>query len=130
MLAGGRGTNDQEKSRVIMLLNMVTQNELLDQQTAKGAFLSRHYARGKTDFLTEIEEDIQEECSKYGQIMAIKMPRPSGARVNAGVGKVYLKYDNVDSAKRAMSALAGRKFESRTVVVSQYPEELFDANAW
>jgi splicing factor U2AF 65 kDa subunit len=78
----------------------------------------------------EIEEDISEECEKFGKILAFKMPRPSGARINAGVGKVYIKYDTVESATRAMAALAGRKFESRTVVVTQFSEELFEANAW
>ncbi|KAF2731279.1 hypothetical protein EJ04DRAFT_13762 [Polyplosphaeria fusca] len=113
MLAGGSSTDNQEKERVIMLLNMVTQNDLLDQQAVK-----------------EIEEDIRDECIKFGEILSLKMPRPSGARVNAGVGKVYVKFDTVEAAEKAMAALAGRKFESRTVVVTQYPEELFDVNAW
>jgi len=38
---------------------------------------------------TEICEDIQEECSKYGEVMDMKIPRPSGgSRQSAGIGKV------------------------------------------
>lgn len=79
---------------------------------------------------TEIKEDVEEECSKYGPILEIKVPRPSGARVNPGVGKIFIKYENADSAQKAIKALAGRQFASRTVVVTHFSEELFNIDAW
>ena len=48
-----------------------------------------------------------EECQKYGKIIEMKIPRPSGgSRQSAGVGKIYLKYEDAESAKKALEALA------------------------
>ncbi len=96
---------------------------------------------------SEICEDVEEECTKYGQILALKVPRPTGgSRQSAGVGKIYVKFDTPASAKKALQALAGRKFADRTVVTTYFPEvniplttkglrltyiqENFDVGAW
>jgi len=84
-----------------------------------------------TDRSAEILEDIKEECSKYGTLVEVKMPRPtSGSRQSNGIGKIYIKYEDPTSAQKALAALAGRKFADRTVVVTFYGEEYFDVNAW
>lgn len=85
-----------------------------------------------TDFsITEILEDVKEEVAKYGPLLDVKMPRPTGgSRQNNGIGKIYLKYESPDSAAKALAALAGRKFADRTVVVTYFGEEYFDVNAW
>ena len=68
---------------------------------------------------------------KYGSILDVKMPRPTGgSRQNNGIGKIYIKYEAPDSAQKALAALAGRKFADRTVVVTFYGEEYFDVGAW
>ena len=80
---------------------------------------------------SEICEDIQEECSKYGKVLEMKVPRPSGgSRQSAGVGKIYVKFDTPESAGKALRALAGRKFADRTVVTTYFSEESFEVNAW
>ncbi|KAI1808354.1 hypothetical protein F4811DRAFT_293534 [Daldinia bambusicola] len=113
MLAGTTA-NDSEESRVLQLLNMVTPEELMDN-----------------DDYQEICEDVQEECSKFGQVLDIKVPRPTGgSRQSAGVGKIFVKYDTTESAKNALRALAGRKFADRTVVTTYFPEENFEVGAW
>ncbi|OKL59503.1 hypothetical protein UA08_05154 [Talaromyces atroroseus] len=105
---------DLETSRVLQLLNMVTADELINN-----------------DDYEEILEDVQDECSKYGQILDLKIPRPtSGSRQSAGVGKIFVKFDSVESANRALKALAGRKFSDRTVVTTYFPEESFEVDAW
>ena len=72
---------------------------------------------------TEIVEDVKEECEKYGPVLEIKVPRPSGAsRQSAGVGKIFIKYENADAARKALQALAGRKFADRTVVTTYFSE--------
>lgn len=107
-------TNDAETSRVLQLLNMVTAEELLDNEDYE-----------------EICEDVKEECSKYGNIIDLKIPRPSGgSRQSAGVGKIFVKYDSAESTTKALQALAGRKFADRTVVTTYFPEENFDVGAW
>ena len=70
----------------------------------------------------EICEDVREECEKYGQVLELKVPKPSGPRLSAGVGKIYVKYDKPESAQKALRALAGRKFADRTVVVTFFGE--------
>jgi len=113
MLAGTMST-ENDMSRVLQLLNMVTPDELMDN-----------------DDYEEIRDDVQEECEKYGNILAIKIPRPAGgSRQSAGVGKIYIKYETPESATAALKALAGRKFADRTVVTTYFPEENFDVNAW
>lgn len=53
----------------------------------------------------------------------MKVPRPSGgSRQSNGVGKIFVKYDNADSARKALQALAGRKFADRTVVTTYFAE--------
>lgn len=76
--------------------------------------------------MTEILEDVREECEKYGSIVDIKIPRPTGgSRQSNGVGKIYVKYDQPEQAQKALQALAGRKFADRTVVVTFFGEVSF-----
>ncbi|KAK4230981.1 hypothetical protein QBC38DRAFT_467512 [Podospora fimiseda] len=113
MLAGTTSV-EGGASRVLQLLNMVTADELIDK-----------------DDYEEIRDDVQEECEKYGKILSLKIPRPSGgSKQSAGVGKIYVKYETADSASKALKALAGRKFADRTVVTTFFPEENFDVDAW
>lgn len=131
MLAGTTSA-DLEEGRVLQLLNMVTAEELIDNQEYEGEFKPDSYFRpGDCSvlqrltelILLEICEDIKEECEKYGQVLEMKVPRPSGgSRQSNGVGKIFVKYDNADSARTALQALAGRKFADRTVVTTYFSE--------
>ncbi|KAL5872648.1 hypothetical protein ACKVWC_008271 [Pyricularia oryzae] len=113
MLAG-TVAQDPDLSPVLQLLNMVTADELMDN-----------------DDYEEICEDVQEECAKYGTVIELKVPRPSsGAKQAAGVGKIYVKFDSIESSTKALKALGGRKFADRTVVTTYFPEENFAVNAW
>ncbi|KAI9784159.1 MAG: hypothetical protein M1839_002664 [Geoglossum umbratile] len=113
MLAGTT-SQDLEEGRVLQLLNMVTPEELIDN-----------------DEYDEILEDVKEECEKYGQVLDLKIPRPTGgSRQSAGVGKIFVKFDNNESAGKALRLLAGRKFADRTVVATYFSEENFEVNAW
>jgi len=114
LMAGTPQNADSELGRVLCLMNMITPEELMDADEAD-----------------EILEDVKEECSKYGPLVEVKMPRPTGgSRPNQGIGKIYLKYESPKSAAKALAALAGRKFADRTVVVTYFGEEYFDVNAW
>ena len=75
---------------------------------------------------TEIYDDVRSECAKYGKILELKIPRPAGARTSPGVGKIFIKYDKVESAQKALYALAGRKFADRTVVAAYFGEVIPD----
>jgi hypothetical protein len=72
---------------------------------------------------TEICEDVKEECEKYGKVLDMKVPRPTGgSRQSNGVGKIFVKFDTPESAGKALRALAGRKFADRTVVTTYFSE--------
>lgn len=105
MLAG-TASADLEQGRVLQLLNMVTAEELMDN----------------AEYL-EIKEDVQEECEKYGRVLALKIPRPRGGSIQQpGVGKIFVKFEDREGAQKALKALAGRKFADRTVVVTFFGE--------
>jgi splicing factor U2AF 65 kDa subunit len=126
VLAGTQAA-DLHEGRVLQLLNMVTPEELMDNDEYEGMcpfWPMKHLTE------TEILEDVREECEKYGRVEDLKIPRPSGSRANPGVGKIFVKFDGDGSARKAMKALAGRKFADRTVVVTYFGEEYFDVNAW
>lgn len=92
-------------SKTICLMQMVLREELLDEQE-----------------YTEILEDIREECSQYGEIMQLIIPRPI-ANSNLpvpGEGKVYIEFDSIESATKAIEALQGRKFIERTILAQFY----------
>ncbi|KAK3675637.1 hypothetical protein LTR78_004278 [Recurvomyces mirabilis] len=114
LMAGTSAKEGEEVGRVLCLMNMITVEELMDGEEAD-----------------EILEDVKEECSKYGPVLDVKMPRPtSGSRQSNGIGKIYIKYEAPESAQKALAALAGRKFADRTVVVTLFGEEYFDVGAW
>ncbi|KAI9840094.1 MAG: hypothetical protein M1838_004241 [Thelocarpon superellum] len=113
MLAGTT-SQDLEEGRVLQMLNMVTPEELIDN-----------------DEYEEILEDVKEECEKFGPVMDLKVPRPTGgSRQSAGVGKIFVRFDAPESAGKAFRALAGRKFADRTVVTTFFSEENYEVNAW
>ena len=112
-------------------MNMVTSDELINDEEYIGTYTpSPKQTIQPTNAISEIKEDIEEECGKYGPIVLVKIPRPAGARVNNGVGKIYIKYADTDSAQKAIKALAGRQFSRRTVVATEFSEEGFDVEAW
>ncbi|KAF2151712.1 hypothetical protein K461DRAFT_268846 [Myriangium duriaei CBS 260.36] len=115
-LLAGTKSKDVEQGRVLCLHNMVTAEELMDDDEYEDA---------------EILEDVKEECVKFGQVLDMKIPRPSGgSKQSEGVGKIYVKFDSPDTANTALRALAGRRFAERTVVVSYFAEDYFDVSAW
>lgn len=110
------GTTSQglEEGRVLQLLNMVTPEELIDNEDYE-----------------EICEDVKEECEKFGKVLEMKVPRPTGgSRQSNGVGKIFVKFDTPESAGKALRALAGRKFADRTVVTTYFSEDNFEVSAW
>lgn len=133
MLAGAEASKNHEHSRVVCLMNMVTSDELINDEEYDGKLTNPpppYSTAYIADDMTEIKEDIEEECGKYGPIVETKIPRPAGARINLGVGKIYIKYQDTDSAQKAIKALAGRQFSQRTVVATEFSEEGFDVEAW
>ncbi|WAQ82274.1 hypothetical protein PtA15_2A591 [Puccinia triticina] len=110
---GGEG----EKTRVLQMLNMVNQEELVDDQ---------EYG--------EILEDIRDECGKYGKIEGVRIPRPiknEKGRIDLqasesveGLGKVFVMFEKVEECAAALLAIAGRQFAGRVIICAYAPEDV------
>ncbi|KAJ2959135.1 hypothetical protein NQZ79_g5353 [Umbelopsis isabellina] len=105
------GATDQEATKVVQLMNMVLPEELEDP----------------TEY-QEIWEDVQEECSKFGNLVEMKIPRPQEGKTVPGLGMIFIRYENNEDALTALKALAGRKFADRTVLATFYEESKFEAD--
>lgn len=122
------GDVSQSEATILLMLNMVTPDDLTDDQ---------EYA--------DLFDDIREECGKYGDVLDLRIPRPvkkdksrwapgeSGAAQAAadavradeaaGVGRVYVKYTNTEGAGTALKALAGRSFAGRSIIATLLSED-------
>lgn len=100
---------ESHPSRVIKIKNLVNIAELPDNS-----------------YYEEIFEDIQEECKKCGNIIAVEIPKPNVLKsYTPGLGFVYVQFESVDSAMMAVKKLNGLMFLGRKVEVVYYPEDPF-----
>lgn len=118
--------SSQTEARILLMLNMVTPDDLVDDQ---------EYA--------DIYEDVKEECSNFGAVEDLRIPRPvkkdkskwapgeggqqaaiDALRVDeaAGVGRVYVKFYEAQSASMALRSLAGRSFAGRSIIATLLTE--------
>ncbi|KAJ3082139.1 U2 small nuclear RNA auxiliary factor 2 [Quaeritorhiza haematococci] len=100
-----------EPTSVLLLLNMVTAEELVNDEEYQGQ--------------DDILDDISDECGKFGTIRNITIPRPVPDPEAPGVGKIFVQFATIDQCTVALRALAGRKFADRTVVTAYYPESKY-----
>jgi splicing factor U2AF subunit len=66
----------------------------------------------------DILEDIREECTKYGFVRSMELPRPVPGADVPGCGKVFIEFSSTSECQKAQHALAGRNFNNRVVVAS------------
>ena len=78
-----------ERTRVLMLLNCVTDEDLKDDEE-----------------YTDILDDIKTECESHGKLIDINIPRIN----EPGQGRVFVKYDTIEGAQTCMNKINGRKF--------------------
>ena len=98
-------------SRVIMFINAVSPEDLLDN----------------FDY-DEIIDDFRQKCSLYGTVLNVEIPRPDpeNGTYTDEVGKIFVKFSQVKTAKIARYNLSGLKYNNRLIVGSFYPENYFD----
>lgn len=82
---------DDDATNVLQLMNMVTPEELEDDEEYQGRswfmrVLNTWFTL--TFFVVEIWEDVAEECSKFGKIVDMKIPRPQAGQKVPGLGRV------------------------------------------
>merc|ERR1711992_102904 len=95
-------------TEVLCLLNMVMADELTDEEEYE-----------------DILEDIREECSKFGSVKSIEIPRPVPGVEVPGCGKVFVEFYGIPDCQKAQHALTGRKFSNRVVVTSYFEPDRY-----
>ncbi|KAJ1916641.1 splicing factor [Mycoemilia scoparia] len=68
----------------------------------------------------ELEDDVGQECSKYGQIAQTVLDPNSK-------GNIYLKYADIESSQRAMADLNGRWFAGKQIVAVYLEENAYNS---
>ena len=77
----------------------------------------------------EIEFYVMEEMLRYGNCIKVHCPRPplfGDPKSEPGYGKVYVKFDNEQTAEICKHSLYRRRFNSRFIESMYYPEEKFN----
>lgn len=73
-----------------------------------------------------VYDRIKVECSKFGKINKILIPRPSEYTSSVpGLGKAFIEYTTKEGAKFAKENLEQLKFFDKQVSVTFHPEEKF-----
>ncbi|WBW71057.1 U2 small nuclear RNA auxiliary factor small subunit, U2AF-59 [Schizosaccharomyces osmophilus] len=100
---------------VLQIHNVVTENEATDPRECE-----------------EIQEAVGTQLSQFGKILDIKIPQQKGFSdtPSLGIGKVYVRFADIESAEAAMQEMRGFKFDDRTIVLAFYGEDCYKANAW
>lgn len=68
----------------------------------------------------ELEFDVEDEMMRYGKCLKVVVPKPPlfGDPTSApGYGKVYVRFQDIDVAKKAKDCLFRRRFNGRAVEV-------------
>lgn len=102
-------------SHVVFLSDMFEIDELRDDQE-----------------FADIEEDVRDECGKFGAVVEVAIPRPAGdGNKNVpGLGKAFVRYETVSGAAAARDALHGRKFGGKTVNADFIGLDAFERRAF
>ncbi|GAA5926495.1 uncharacterized protein JCM15063_000291 [Sporobolomyces koalae] len=118
ILAAGQQAGEGDPTRVLQILNMVAIEELCSDQDYE-----------------EILEDVKEECTKFGKVDEVRIPRPvrtSQGRVDVklseavkDLGKVFVLFENKEGTTAALKAIAGRQFGGRLCICAYASEEIF-----
>lgn len=69
-------------------------------------------------WLDNLTQEIHEECSKFGNLLHIKV-------LGTKVGEVFMKYDDVPSAQLAVAALNGRWFAGKQIQAMFVPQAIY-----
>jgi len=97
-------TKAEEKvTKVVELKSMLTMDDLHNDDEYK-----------------DILEDTKEECSQFGHLKSIVIPR-----TGPGATKIFLEYLSSDDAAKAISGLRGKTFDGRKVEARYFDEDKF-----
>lgn len=102
-------------TEVLCLMNMITEEELLDDEEYEGLFLIKilnhimshnlcesFFIISTLNFIIflDIMEDVKEECTKFGPVKSLEIPRPRAGQDVSGVGKIYVEFTNLEGCNK------------------------------
>ena len=91
-------------SRVVELQHMLTTDDL-----------------NNPDEYQEVMDDTTEQCSEFGKLRSVIIPRLG----EPGATKIFLEYETVEDAAKAIQELQGRTFDGRQVEATYFDEQKF-----
>ncbi|KAL5537865.1 hypothetical protein UlMin_046210 [Ulmus minor] len=101
--------NGESPTKILCLTEAISVDQLEDDQEYE-----------------EILEDMRDECSKFGIVVNVIIPRPNqNGESISGVGKVFLEFSDTVGCTNARNVLNGRKFGGNSVKAVFYPEERY-----
>ena len=74
----------------------------------------------------DIKEDITTECSGYGKVVSLVIPRAKDGYPQSNEGLIFVEFYDAAMARTCAIALSGRKFDSRIVIVDYVSVVLYD----
>ncbi|GMR47668.1 hypothetical protein PMAYCL1PPCAC_17863 [Pristionchus mayeri] len=89
-------------TKIVVLKNMITPNEVDE----------------------ELEEEIREEMTKYGQVTTVHIHKMANPREGDEV-RIFVEFTNVAQAIKAFIVQSGRFFAGRPVLAAFYPDDDF-----
>eukprot|EP00470_Lotharella_oceanica_P016394 CAMPEP_0170180586 /NCGR_PEP_ID=MMETSP0040_2-20121228/22385_1 /TAXON_ID=641309 /ORGANISM="Lotharella oceanica, Strain CCMP622" /LENGTH=223 /DNA_ID=CAMNT_0010425283 /DNA_START=244 /DNA_END=915 /DNA_ORIENTATION=+ len=126
VLAQAEAKKIGEPSPILVLLNMVKPHDLIEEEE-----------------FNEIRNEIGNECSKFGHLVDVIIPRPGEQNFDdeddddddddddekaiPGLGRVFLQYATKEDATNARQTLHGRRFSDNLVEARFYPVDKFEA---
>jgi splicing factor U2AF subunit len=95
-------------TKILKLANMVSSAEVNDDEEYE-----------------EILEDVKGECSQYGTVVSLVIPRVKEGFSEQSQGNIFVQFLDEQMAKKGLLSLSGRKFANNIVVVEYYNETKF-----
>eukprot|EP00931_Biecheleriopsis_adriatica_P072900 TRINITY_DN47281_c0_g1_i1.p1 TRINITY_DN47281_c0_g1~~TRINITY_DN47281_c0_g1_i1.p1 ORF type:complete len:419 (+),score=95.32 TRINITY_DN47281_c0_g1_i1:48-1304(+) len=103
-----------EASTVVQLINAISRTERLEEQDYE-----------------DILQEMYSEAAAVGKVIRVEIPRPSADGSNvSGLGKVFIAFEDLTSARKFQLDTNGRKFEERIVCAAFYPSSKFKAGEY
>jgi len=111
----------QNPTRVVQLCNLISADDVDHDEDYK-----------------EIIEEVTKEAETYGTVVSVYTARPipeedspemefelKKPKIQYGLGRIFVEFKRKEDAKRAHESLAGKKFNSRSVVTGYFSEERY-----
>lgn len=96
----------KQPSRIMEIKNMINDEDLEDKEK-----------------LVKVEEDLLNECTRYGNVLSIEMSSDSKEKLKTG--RIFVEFEFIEECKCAVTQLFGRKYGDRIIFSCYFDEVRF-----